>query len=105
MRRILLILLLLPLLAGCWKIFEPDKDKTIRLTPQAFREACSEATAPVAAPTDTTSTNLQQRAIAAGMVISVTVAEDASLNRNYTVPNNCSVDFAASGRLTVCGLT
>ena len=50
-------------------------------------------------------TNTQQNVISIGMQVSVTVGEDASLNRTYQVVPNCILDIAAVGRIKVCGLT
>lgn len=103
MRKILLIVCLAPFLAGCsWLGGLFSKDKAITVSPMAFREVCKSA---AESETAITGSNLQQRVIATGMQISVTVNEDSTLNRVYSVPANCSVDFAAVGRITVCGLT
>ncbi|MEI6085440.1 MAG: polysaccharide biosynthesis/export family protein [Verrucomicrobiota bacterium] len=75
----------------------------IRVKPQVFREVCKDA--PIGGTTSDVSSNLQPQVIAAGMQISVSVAEDSSLNRAYTIPFGCGVEFAGVGRIRVCGLT
>jgi protein involved in polysaccharide export with SLBB domain len=103
MRKILLIVCLVPFLSGCawWDhIFNPNAG--IELSPQAFREVCKEAGE---GDQNLTGSNLQARVLAVGMQISVTVNEDSTLNRPYSIPASCSVDFAAAGRISVCGLT
>ena len=57
----------------------------IRLSPEAFQQACkdNETSETVASSGD--SSNLQQNVISIGMQISVTVGEDSSLNRTYPV--------------------
>ncbi|MCG3146965.1 MAG: hypothetical protein PCFJNLEI_00401 [Verrucomicrobiae bacterium] len=74
-----------------------------RVTPLVFREVCRDLT--VGEEGSAEATNLQVRVIAPGMQLGVVVAEDSSLNRAYTVPLGCGVDFAAVGRIRVCGLT
>ena len=74
-----------------------------RVSPQIFREICREAQ--VGEVSSTTTSNLQPRVISAGMQVSVSVGEDASLNRTYSVPPGCAMDVAGVGRVRVCGLT
>jgi polysaccharide export outer membrane protein len=74
-----------------------------RVKPEVFREICRRA--PVGEVVSDTNTNLQPRVIAAGMQISISVAEDSSLNRTYSVPPGCAMDLAGVGRVRVCGLT
>jgi polysaccharide biosynthesis/export protein len=76
----------------------------IRLSPKAFSEICKDAE--IGGGDDTNSvTGAEQKAISAGMRVSVMVAEDSTLNRVYVVPFNCAVSFAAVGTIKVCGLT
>jgi len=74
-----------------------------RVTPRVFREVCRDFT--VGEESSDAATNLQPNVISPGMLISVSVGEDSSLNRAYTVPPGCGVEFAAVGRIRVCGLT
>lgn len=80
----------------------------IHKTPEEFMKLCESVAASVAAAASTNETdlaNLKPRLIAPGMQITVNVAEDASLKRTYVVPPGCALDFAAAGRISVCGLT
>ena len=76
----------------------------IYLSPKAFQEACGTV---VAAEADNGAavSNAPPKLITVGMQISVTVGEDASLNRTYPVTPNCTLDISAVGRMKVCGLT
>lgn len=49
--------------------------------------------------------NLKPRVIMPGMVISIFVDEDRSLNRAYTIPGSGAIDYPPLGRLVVEGLT
>lgn len=96
MRRIIVTACMVGLLAAC------HSNETIYLSPKAFQEVCKDV-----GEVDTSgeASNAQQNVIAIGMQVSVAVAEDASLNRIYPVPPNCTLDLAAAGRIKVCGLT
>ncbi len=50
-------------------------------------------------------TNVAPRLIRAGTSISITVDEDHSLNRLYTVPGSGAIDYPPLGRIVVDGLT
>jgi len=84
------------LLAAC------RSNETIYLSQKAFQEVCKDV-----GELDTSgdASNTQKNVINVGMQVSITVAEDASLNRVYPVPPNCMLDLAAAGRIKVCGLT
>jgi polysaccharide export outer membrane protein len=73
----------------------------VRVKPMAFREVCKQTEDTAAKETE----NLQDRLIAMGMQLGVTVEEDPSLTRSYVVPTDCAVDFGGVGRIKVCGLT
>lgn len=61
--------------------------------------------APAAVDKITTNAPAGPKLIAPGMVLTVTVAEDASLNRQYPVPPAGILDVPGAGRLKVIGLT
>jgi protein involved in polysaccharide export with SLBB domain len=93
MLRILVVLAVLVLGNAC----NPN-----RVTPAVFREVCRDL---AEGGGDEGGTNVQARVITPGMQLGVYVAEDSSLNRPYVVPQGCAVEFAAVGRMRVCGLT
>ena len=99
MYKVMAMLCLAGLMMAC------GSHDVIRLSPEAFQQACkdNETSETVASSGD--SSNLQQNVISIGTQISVTVGEDSSLNRTYPVPPNCTLDIAAVGRIKVCGLT
>jgi polysaccharide biosynthesis/export protein len=53
----------------------------------------------------TVGTNAKPRVIVPGIAISVTVDEDHSLNRSYSVPISGAIDYPPLGRIMVEGLT
>lgn len=65
--------------------------------------------APVAPETTTNTTdavtNAPPRLIGPGMFVTVTVAEEPSLNRQYPVPPSGIIEMAGAGRIKVVGLT
>src|SRR5438876_781556 len=80
-----------------------SKYGAIHKSPEQFMKLCEGATMP--ATNDVDAASLKPHLIAPGMQIVINVAEDASLKRAYIVPPGCTLDFAAVGRIAVCGLT
>ena len=84
-----------------------QNEKVTRLDPFEFvkhftpKPPVSTTTTNVATPAELV---LKPRLIMPGTVLTVTVAEDRSLNRQYQVPLNGQVEFAGTGRLNVLGL-
>jgi len=75
------------------------------LGPEAFKKRFSgPVTTPVKAGTNATAVTTV-KAIGPGMVLSVAVVQDPSLNKYYTVPPSGMVDFSGAGRINVTGLT
>ena len=99
MQKWLCMLCLVVSVVGC-----ANPNVTI-LGPDAFKKHFS---GPVATPvkTDTNTPAVATvKVVAPGMVLNVAVAQDASLNKYYTVPPSGMVDFSGAGRINVTGLT
>jgi protein involved in polysaccharide export with SLBB domain len=104
MLRLFLLTVALGVVSAC------SPYRAIHKTNEQFKLLCeSVAAGATAAPATTTNetdaAKLKPKLIAAGMQITVNVAEDTSLNRTYSVLPGCALEFAAVGRITVCGLT
>ena len=99
MARLVLGCVLVLFLVGC------QSDKVITLPGKQFTQHFA-----TTAQTAATITNAAGEAVAKprlvvpGMQLSVSVEEDHSLNRTYTVPPSGIVDFAGAGRINVVGL-
>jgi polysaccharide export outer membrane protein len=78
----------------------PDQAKV--LSNEGFMKQFS---ASVAADTTITNAPAGPKLIAPGMVLTISVVEDASLNRQYPVPPSGVIDVPAAGRMKVIGLT
>jgi protein involved in polysaccharide export with SLBB domain len=94
------VVALLLLVAGC----QSNQSGPV-LSPEKFTAATGETTpgaanANVAAPAAT-----RPRVILPGAVISITVDQDRTLNRAYTVPISGAVNFPPLGRILVEGRT
>jgi protein involved in polysaccharide export with SLBB domain len=74
------------------------------LTPAKFVKRFALQT-PSETGTNATDLNLKTRLIAPGMLIHVSVDQDHSLDKDYTVPANGTVEFQAAGRMNCLGLT
>ena len=72
------------------------------LTPSKFEAVFA---AEAAGTNGTTEATAKPKVVVPGMQISVTVDEDRSLNRQYTVPNSGAIDYPPLGRVAVEGLT
>ncbi len=96
MVKVLFILCVVGMLAAC------SSHEAIYLSPKAFQEACGNAIGEVETGD---ASNAPPKLIAVGMLVSVSVGEDASLNKTYPVTPSCTLDLAAVGRMKVCGLT
>jgi len=72
------------------------------LSPEKFRAAPGEVTADAGA-TGAGATAAKQRVIVPGAMVSITVNEDRTLNRAYTVPNSGVVNYPPLGRIVVEG--
>jgi polysaccharide biosynthesis/export protein len=97
MRKILL-LCALPLLAGC------QSDKVTRLSPAAFNRHFAKVHSSET-QTNATEEISKPRLVTPGMVVTVSVKEDPSLNKQYMVPPSGVIDVAGAGRINVVGLT
>jgi protein involved in polysaccharide export with SLBB domain len=102
MRRLLVVLCLAAVTVSC------QSEKVTRLNPFEFVKHFTPkpvvATVTTNTPAAPVETAVRPRLIVPGTVLTVTVAEDRSLNRQYMVPLNGQVEFAATGRLNVLGL-
>ena len=99
MQKLLVLVSLCVLSAGC------QSSKVTVLTPTKFVKHFSEKRSTKEGDSTNETASLQPRLISPGMVLTVTVEEDRSLNRQYTVPPSGIVDFAAVGNINVVGLT
>ncbi len=100
MAKLLCAVFLGVLLVGC------QSGKTVTLPAKRFADHFANAAQTVATTTNTAGEVVAKpRLIVPGMPLSVSVDEDHSLNRVYTVPPSGVVDFAGAGRINVVGLT
>ena len=90
MVKVLFILCVVGMLAAC------SSHEAIYLSPKAFQEACGNAIGEVETGD---ASNAPPKLIAVGMLVSVSVGEDASLNKTYPVTPSCTLDLAAVGRM------
>jgi protein involved in polysaccharide export with SLBB domain len=108
MRWISTVAALWLLLAGC-----QSNSNVQVLSPEKFAAATSggaysttDTNATAGTSTNATvGTNAKPRVIVPGISISVTVDEDHSLNRSYSVPISGAIDYPPLGRIMVEGLT
>jgi polysaccharide export outer membrane protein len=98
MRKKWVFLLLLAIGSGC----ATAKPKV--LSREAFLKHFNQAQ-PAAATTNAADAATKPRLITPGTQLTVSVAEDRSLNRQIVVPPSGVVEFAGVGRLSVTGLT
>jgi len=96
------------LLAGCQsnsnvQVLSPEKFAATT-SGGAYSTVATNATTGTSTNT-TTGTNAKPRVIVPGIAISVTVDEDHSLNRSYSVPISGAIDYPPLGRIMVEGLT
>ena len=100
MRRILVVLGVFFVVCGC------QSDKSAQtLSPEKFT-AVTGTLSPSATETNSASaTNVAPRLVRPGTTISITVNEDRTLNRLYTVPGSGAIDYPPLGRIVVDGLT
>lgn len=100
MRRILVVLGVFLAVCGC------QSDKSVQtLTPEKFMSATGNPSSSGTETNSLSATNVAPRLIRAGTSISITVNEDHSLNRLYTVPGSGAIDYPPLGRIMVDGLT
>jgi polysaccharide export outer membrane protein len=99
MRKYLLLSLVFMAAVGC------GPSKVTRLAPAAFIKHFAKVNVPTDTQTNSTAVASKPKLITPGMVVTVSVAEDQSLNKQYMVPPSGLIDVAGAGRITVVGLT
>jgi polysaccharide export outer membrane protein len=119
MHRVILVVCAIALLTGCQttgsnEILSPEE--FLRRTKGPETSAATDSGPAMrimgsSVETDSSATNqadvtfAQSKLIRPGVVLTIVVAEDASLNRQYVVPPTGQIDYPPLGRLAVEGLT
>lgn len=75
------------------------------LTPEKFTAATGNLSSTATQTNAPAGTNITSRIIRTGTTISITVDEDRSLSRTYTVPGSGAIEYQPLGRIMVEGLT
>lgn len=101
-RRMTRYLVLLGLVVFTWGC---ASDSATTLDNVKFMEATAGVSPETSGTNDVASTTSKPRIIAPGMVISIMVNKDRSLNRQMLVPNGGAIDYPPLGRLVAEGLT
>ena len=101
MRKLLVVVCLIAATVGC------ESEKVTRLGSLEFvKHFTPKPPAPIVVNTNAPAeVAIRPRLVVPGTVLTVTVAEDRSLNRQYMVPLTGQVEFAGTGRINVLGLT
>jgi len=99
MVRSLILAAAVALVAGC------SSDNAQVLDPVKFMKVTGGAESSAVSTNATGEISTKPRIIAPGMVITIVVEEDRSLNRQVLVPNDGAIDYPPLGRVVVEGLT
>jgi protein involved in polysaccharide export with SLBB domain len=100
MRRAVTVVGLVVALCGC-----QSDPRTRVLSPEKFVAATGDLAVYGAKTNELGVVEVRPRVLVPGMVVSIRVEEDRSLNQSFTIPNSGAIEFPGCGRMVVEGLT